>query len=81
MNGQQDLAKWKGEKNNLSKGNDTHRGRCLQGTVNYSGQRDFPVVQWLAPSADSIPGQGTRSHMLQLRPSTAKQRNKQSGWN
>ena len=40
------------------------------------------VVQWLrlraphAGSPDSIPGQGTRSHMLQLRPGTAKQVNK-----
>ena len=40
--------------------------------------RDSPVIQWLglhAPNAgalDSIPGQGTRSHMLQLRPSIAK---------
>ena len=38
----------------------------------------FLVVQWLrfcAPNArgpGSIPGQGTRSHTLQLRPSTAK---------
>ena len=39
---------------------------------------DFPGVQWLrlcAPNAGglgSIPDQGTRPHMLQLRPSTAK---------
>ena len=37
-----------------------------------------PLVQWLrvhAPSAgslDSIPGQGTRSHMQELRPTSAK---------
>ena len=40
----------------------------------------FPVVQWfLTPSAEglgSILGQGTRSHMLQLRPGTAKQINR-----
>ena len=42
----------------------------------------FLVVQWLrlcAPSArslGSIPGQGTRSHMMQLRCSTVKQINK-----
>ena len=40
------------------------------------------VVQWLrlhasnAESLGSIPGQGTRSHMLQLRPSVNKQINK-----
>ena len=43
-------------------------------------QRDSLVVQWLrlhAPNAGplgSIPGQGTRSHMLQLRPGTAKKK-------
>ena len=41
-------------------------------------QRDSLVVQWLrlhAPNAGgphSLPGQGTRSHMLHLRASTAK---------
>ena len=40
------------------------------------------VVQWLrlhTPNAEgpgSIPGQGTRSHMLQLRPGTAKKKKK-----
>ena len=42
------------------------------------GEEASPVVHWLrlcAPSSGglgSIPGQGTGSHMLQLRPSTAK---------
>ena len=42
------------------------------------GEETSLVVQWLrlhAPNAGDlglIPGQGTRSHMLQLRPSTAK---------
>ena len=42
---------------------------------------DFPVVHWLrlrAPSAGSpglTPGQGTGSHMLQLKPGAAKERN------
>ena len=40
------------------------------------------MVQWLRPHAPnarglgSIPGQGTRSHMPQLRPGTAKEINK-----
>ena len=47
-------------------------------TLKNSLLRDFPGVQWLrlqAPkegSLDSIPGQGARSHLPQLRPSAAK---------
>ena len=44
------------------------------------------MVQWLgfhAPNEGDpalIPGQGTRSHMLQLRPDTVKKKKKQVTW-
>ena len=51
-------------------------------TLKNSLLREFPGVQWRrlwAPkggSLDSIPGQGARSHRLQLRPGIVKQINK-----
>ena len=51
----------------------------MNARVSFSrGGRTSLVVQWLrlhafnAGDPGSIPGQGTRSHMLQLSPSTAK---------
>ena len=58
----------------------TTRNHSVGATGKYPCLRTSLVVQWLrlhTPNAEgsgSIPGQGTRSHMLQLRPGTAKKK-------
>ena len=58
------------------------KGEKNPAALNLKETGDFLVVQWLklcAPNSGgtgSIPGWGTRSHMLQLRPCAAKKKKK-----
>ena len=72
---------WKSDCSNFYKTNDSVSltSNLQDKKKKKEGRRTSLVVQWLrlrAEGLDSIPGQGTRSHMLQLRTRAVKKINK-----